>query len=266
MADRDHIPQEKMPAAYLTTSWDDGHPLDGKLAEMLARYDMPATFYIPCRWARPVLAPKAIRDLASRFEIGAHTISHPDLGRSTHARALSEIVDSKRYIEDITGVSCNVFAPPRGSFRRSHLAMVREAGYTGMRTVELMNIGHPVRDSGIAVLPTTLQVYRHRPSIYIRNAAKRMRPANLLTYLAHAHRRTLEGATESLIARIAGNGGVFHLWGHSWEIEERGLWPALETILASLRASRCRLVSNGALSRLIQNEHFARPVQNPELS
>jgi peptidoglycan/xylan/chitin deacetylase (PgdA/CDA1 family) len=258
-----------MRASYLTTSWDDGHPLDLKLAEMLAKYDMPATFYIPLRCARPVLPPKAIRDLASRFEIGAHTIDHPDLRLSTPDRARLEIADSNSYIEDITGASCTVFAPPGGRYRRSHLAMVREAGYRGMRTVELLNTEHPVRDHGIARLPTTLQVYRHSPATYIRNAAKRLHPGNLLTYLAHAHRRTLERAAESLIAEVLRNGGVFHLWGHSWEIEECGLWPTLESILKYLResAGRCRLVSNGALSDgTLQHEPFAGTVSHPELS
>ena len=31
----------------ITTSWDDGHPLDLRLAELLHKYDVPATFYIP---------------------------------------------------------------------------------------------------------------------------------------------------------------------------------------------------------------------------
>jgi len=33
--------------AIVTTSWDDGHPSDLKLAELLREYDVPATFYIP---------------------------------------------------------------------------------------------------------------------------------------------------------------------------------------------------------------------------
>jgi hypothetical protein len=27
------------------------------------------------------------------------------------------------------------------------------------------------------------------------------------------------------------NGGVWHLWGHSWEIEEYGLWDDLREVL-----------------------------------
>ena len=31
----------------ITTSWDDGHPLDFKLAELLNKYNLKGTFYIP---------------------------------------------------------------------------------------------------------------------------------------------------------------------------------------------------------------------------
>ena len=30
--------------AYITTSWDDGHPLDFRVAELLAKYGLPGTF------------------------------------------------------------------------------------------------------------------------------------------------------------------------------------------------------------------------------
>jgi peptidoglycan/xylan/chitin deacetylase (PgdA/CDA1 family) len=263
-----------MQTSYLTTSWDDGHPLDLRLAEMLAKHGLPATFYVPFRSSRPVREAKAIRELASRFEIGAHTMSHPDLLRTPLDRARAEIVDSKRYIEDITGSSCAVFAPPGGRYGRSHLAMVQEAGYRGMRTVELMNTRHPIRHGAIAVLSTTLQVYPHQPATYIRNAAKRWHPRNLVTYFTHAHRRTLERTAESLAAQVAENGGVFHLWGHSWELEQHGLWTTLEAVLTHLgsAAHLFHLVSNGALAQVHpkmaapQNESLAGTISDPELS
>src|SRR5688500_11915407 len=37
-------------AAIVTTSWDDGHPLDIRLAEMLARHGVAGTFYVPLRY------------------------------------------------------------------------------------------------------------------------------------------------------------------------------------------------------------------------
>ena len=34
-----------------------------------------------------------------------------------------------------------------------------------------------------------------------------------------------------LFDKVNESGGVFHIWGHSWEIEENNLWGDLEEIL-----------------------------------
>jgi hypothetical protein len=44
--------------------------------------------------------------------------------------------------------------------------------------------------------------------------------------------------SEILINRILTTGGVFHLWGHSWEIEKYGLWKELEMLLEMLAFNR----------------------------
>src|SRR4051812_33609674 len=108
-----------------------------RLAALLAKHDMPGTFYVPLHSQRPVLDRTGIRELAARFDIGAHTLRHLNLRQLSPDEARREIVDSKRYIEDITGAPCSVFAPPGGRYRRSHLDMVRQAGYHGIRSVEL---------------------------------------------------------------------------------------------------------------------------------
>jgi hypothetical protein len=35
--------------------------------------------------------------------------------------------------------------------------------------------------------------------------------------------------------RALKEGGVFHLWGHSWEIEKYGLWEKLERFFAHVK-------------------------------
>jgi peptidoglycan-N-acetylglucosamine deacetylase len=237
------------PEAYITTSWDDGHPLDLRVAELLAKYSLPGTFYIPGSWGRQVLAPARIRELSANFDIGAHTMGHIDLCQATPEQARREIVDSKRYIEDLTGSPCVVFAPPLGSFRAAHLAMIERAGFRGVRTVELMNAGSPRTTGGLVILPTSLQVYPHGGVAYIHNAIKRLRLRNLLTYLTDARGASLPSAAETLFTRVTLHGGVFHLWGHSWEIDEHGLWGALESILRRLHENigAAKAVSNTEL-------------------
>ncbi len=252
-----------------TTSWDDGHPLDLRMAELLAKYGLPGTFYVPGRAPGQVMDGAAIRELSAGYEIGAHTMTHGNLLEMTDEQVCTEMVDSKQYVENLTGRECSTFAPPGGRFRRSQLAIAAAAGFNGLRTVELMNLGRPSLRAGLAVMPTTLQVFPHSPFAYLRNAAKRWRPGNVATLLAHARMSDLPRAAEALVAAAIAQGGVFHLWGHSWEIEERGMWSALEQIFATMRVERGRYrgVTNQELCKeVLRDESIAKPVADPELS
>ena len=64
--------------AIFTTSWDDGHPLDTRIAELLSRHGFQGTFYVPLsnREGLPVMPPEEMRRLGRGFEIGSHTIDH----------------------------------------------------------------------------------------------------------------------------------------------------------------------------------------------
>ena len=56
-----------MDRVIITTSWDDGHSLDLKLAGLLQKYDIPATFYIPViHIKREHMTPQEIREIAQK--------------------------------------------------------------------------------------------------------------------------------------------------------------------------------------------------------
>jgi len=44
-----------------------------------------------------------------------------------------------------------------------------------------------------------------------------------------------------LLERTLSRGGVFHLWGHSWEIEQERQWDRLEELLAVMAANKDKL-------------------------
>src|SRR5690348_5067659 len=123
------------PALVITTSWDDGHPLDLRVAELLCRYNLPGTFYVPRSICTATMTPAQVRELSVGFEIGAHTLHHVDLLGVDATRAREEIAGSKAWVEDVTGRPCPMFCPPRGRFARRDLRLSREAGYVGVRTV-----------------------------------------------------------------------------------------------------------------------------------
>src|SRR5436189_5212479 len=84
-------------AAYITTSWDDGHPLDLRVAELLAKYGLQGTFYVPQTADTGTMTATQIRELGSTFEIGAHTMHHLDFTAATEQQVRAELNESKAW-------------------------------------------------------------------------------------------------------------------------------------------------------------------------
>ncbi len=218
--------------AVMTTSWDDGHPLDKRLAGMLTAHGLSGTFYIPRKAENVTMEPAEIREISRSFEIGAHTMRHTFLDSATDLVAEREITESRAWIQDVTGKPCMMFCPPGGRFDRTHLKLIEAAGYTGIRTVEGMSLAVPRRIGGLLVLPTTIQSHPQPRKSHLKNAIKRRSATNLWNYVSNGCGTDWVRMAERLLTRVLRHGGVFHLWGHSWEIEQYGQWSNLGRILA----------------------------------
>lgn len=222
------------PALIMTTSWDDGHPLDFRVADLLAKYGLQGTFYIPFECEHAVLTAPQMSELARNFEVGAHTLHHVDLTQTSDAIANSEIAGSRHAIEEITGRACNSFCFPKGRFGRQHLAMVNDAGFSAARTVELFSLDAPSSADGLALIPTTVQAFPHKPLAYWKNCAKRLKVKNLQRIIEFRTNQDWASLAIRLLGYAAKFGGVFHLWGHSWEVEQSGEWQGLERVFAAM--------------------------------
>jgi len=232
---------EKRNLSLVTTSWDDGHPFDLRIADLLAKYDLSGTFYVPRDVHRPTMTESEIRELSSRFEIGAHTLDHVLLDRIADREARKALSGSRQWIEDVTGKPCRVFCFPEGRYRPNQLQLVREAGYESARTIELLSTQFPRRIGGLSLIPTTVQVFPHSPLTYARNAIRRSSLRRVVGTRALFGARDWLTLAQNLLQGIIGHGGVFHLWGHSWEIEEEQQWGRLEALLAMVSANREKL-------------------------
>jgi peptidoglycan-N-acetylglucosamine deacetylase len=104
-----------MNSRYITVSVDDGYPADSRAADLLNKYGLQATFYIPARNPEhPVMAAGQIRELSRGFEIGGHTYNHAALKSLSTEKAWEEIYDGKRWLEDLLGEPVVSFCYPQG--------------------------------------------------------------------------------------------------------------------------------------------------------
>ncbi|WP_084806431.1 polysaccharide deacetylase family protein [Bradyrhizobium sp. NAS80.1] len=176
-----------------------------------------------------------IRELSSSFEIGGHTIHHGALTQMKEEEAWREIADSKSWLEDTIGRSCRMFCPPMGAFSRPPLEMIRRASFIGPRTVELGSLDLPRGRAGLALMPTTVQAYPHGLAAFARNAIKRRTFANLWRFVAFGRTTDWPELARRLLHQALDSGGVFHLWGHSWELDEADQWTRLDEVLQMMR-------------------------------
>jgi len=123
-------------------SFDDGW-LDAltTVAPLLEPFGARATFFVcPGMWggrspyvrgeAGRLLSAGQARELhAAGHELGAHTMTHPDLRALGDAELARELRDSKDAIEQLTGEPCRTFAYPFGFAGEREIAAVRDAGF-----------------------------------------------------------------------------------------------------------------------------------------
>ena len=122
-----------------------------------------------------------------------------------------------------------MFAYPKYRYTARVIRQVIQADYEGARTTRIL--AHALSFNPYE-MPTTFQPYPHTPSIYVKNAAKAGNANRLLKVVIRF--RFLGNWLQlgkRLFDQVLREGGVWHLYGHSWEIDRLGLWPALGELL-----------------------------------
>jgi hypothetical protein len=240
------------PEMCVTLSWDDGHPLDARIADMMLRHGLRGTFYIPRIAERGTMSAAQIRELSQTFEVGAHTLGHVVLTRARDEQARQEISGAKKWLEDVTGKPCLLFCPPGGRYAKRHLRMVEQAGYRAIRTVELLSLDWPRLGGALLSMPTSVQAWSHGSRSYLQNIMKRRSFRNLWRYVAHGRAVDWPELSRIIFAEARRQGGVFHLWAHSWEIEDRQAWQRLDDVMRFLadRRHEAPALTNGEVCRM----------------
>ncbi len=131
------------PPGLVAISFDDGMDDNHAIVlPILHEYGLPATVYVatgfigkPNPWiapdsgARMMTAPE-LRDLVEAgFELGAHSVTHPDLSQLDFDQCLREMIESRETIERLTGVEVQTFAYPFCVYGAEARAAAEQAGF-----------------------------------------------------------------------------------------------------------------------------------------
>ena len=87
-------------------------------------------------------------------------------------------------------------------------------------------------DSGPFEMAVSLQAYPHSTLSYLKNVGRGRKPESLKN--GWKHRGALANWLQlgkRLFDEVMLKGGVWHLYGHSWEIDQLGLWAELEEMV-----------------------------------
>ncbi|MGO9138304.1 MAG: polysaccharide deacetylase family protein [Syntrophales bacterium] len=132
---------------HIAVTFDDGFRsvLDNALPVLIARA-IPATMFIPTGYIgkkpgwiqnpqheyadEAVLTEEQIRRLPNDLiSIGSHSVNHPHLAKIGKDRAIKELIDSKKKLEEILKKEVSMLSLPYGSFSEEVASMSKEAGY-----------------------------------------------------------------------------------------------------------------------------------------
>jgi len=236
----------------VTTSWDDGHPADLRLAELLHSKGIQGTFYVPIAHNEiKRLSDGELRTLSSAgCEIGAHGYSHKLLWHLSTADLAAEIKPCRPMLEDIIGAQVRMFCYPQGRYDTNAIRAVKQAGFTGARTVRMLATS--LRFDPFE-MPTTVQLYPHRKVTYVKNLLRGRKLDSLQTFVTH--RQDLPNwldLSQKLFDSVMENGGIWHLYGHSWELDDLGLWRDLDRLLDYVsKHDEVMYLSNGDLLQMV---------------
>lgn len=132
------------PPGLAALTFDDGMENNlSVLAPILREYALPATVYVvsgllgrPNPWMDPragarMMTADELRELAAAgVEIGAHTVTHPDLSALGDQACRREVRESRDTLRDVTGAPVASFAYPFFGHGSTAVAAVRAAGFS----------------------------------------------------------------------------------------------------------------------------------------
>lgn len=226
----------------ITTSWDDGHKSDLRLTKLLNQYELKGTFYIPKTCFLKSLTDIEIKQLDQVHEIGAHDFNHDHLTQLDLKELKNQISGARKYLEDLLGKRIKMFSYPRGEYNQQVKEIVMENGFFGARTVKEFCFEKP---SDFFEMETTLHIYpfpfrkrdknHYHLTRFLFQPLQRKFTKILKTRLPLNSFISWSNLAKNMFDYARKKDDIFHLWGHSWELDRYDMWDDLEYLFKYIR-------------------------------
>ena len=130
--------REPLPSKPVVITIDDGYrDLYTAAFPILKAHGFRAVAYIVSGFVgeKRYVTRAMVQDMdANGIEIASHTVNHPNLARTSAPMVTYELVESKKWLENVIGFAVVDFAYPSGRFDAAVIAQVEEAGYASAVT------------------------------------------------------------------------------------------------------------------------------------
>jgi peptidoglycan/xylan/chitin deacetylase (PgdA/CDA1 family) len=123
--------------SIVSLTFDDGYLSQFKTAlPLLKKRNLPATFYVITGNIDSVLKKLILENVSNDYEIGSHTVTHPDLSRLESIDVYKELLDSKKYLQQYFGINSGLtMSYPYGRFN-SPVIQITKKLYLAARTTD----------------------------------------------------------------------------------------------------------------------------------
>jgi len=187
-------------------SWDDGRVADRRVVEIHDRYGIKGTFHLNSGSldTEGTVTRAELPELFAAHEVSLHSVHHPFPTRIPASAWLRDVLENKEDLEAVMNAPVRSASWPFGDFDGESIQALRLCGVECCRsTVSHGTLRIPSEEEWLR-FPTT----------------------------CHFSTKTAE-LWRSLTAK-PGRTGWFSVWSHSFEIEDRNEWDALEALCAAL--------------------------------
>jgi hypothetical protein len=104
-------------------------------------------------------------------------------------------------------------------------------------------------------MPTTLQAFPHPPVNYLKNLGKRHDLPGLARYFSrYSQSKNWVEMGKRMFDDVVRSGGIWHIYGHSWELDDLGLWDQVNELFRYVSdRPEVKYLTNGAVLQQAEN-------------